>query len=209
MPHFRSRRNDLHRYEAVLASRFLDDLPLDSSLSLSQKEELHLKGYCILLHAAIEEFVEQTVLEVVDLHCEMWGKRTKLKPTVVLLALLAHMGDKFKEPPVTTIPTVIVKSSILERLDFARKAFVRLVHNNHGAGLQHLKTMSRPAAIPIDLDPDTNSALSQLKSYRGEYAHSGRITKVPSVKDLKNISRLCLRLCDQIANSAVANCEGI
>lgn len=202
MARFRSRFNQLVAYEEALRKQLLSPLPSDPTAIYTRGETLLLKGYCILVHAAIEEYLEQTAVELVDSHCSKWKLASRPKPTMVHLALMAHHAKPYKKQELNTVKSIIAKSSIEERLEEARQNYHGVVKMNNGITVTHLKKLLRPTGMSLQIGPDRESALSQLKKYRGEYAHRGQITKCPSAKELTEIADECLLLCAEVRDAA-------
>src|SRR5262245_53883539 len=85
---------ELTTYVTDLASKFVDKY-IPANPGNSPDTYAHdVKAYCILAHAAFEEFIEGVALGLTDYATEQW--RSQRKVSDVILALLCWHGEKMK-----------------------------------------------------------------------------------------------------------------
>ena len=89
--------------------------------------EHHVKAYCVLCHAALEEYFEDIAREVMNQYLEEWANSGKYTDTLV--TFVSHYGKKFLAD----------------------------VDKNHGISLKYLKRLLEPIAIEITDDIKLNS----------------------------------------------------
>jgi hypothetical protein len=190
---------DLRRHINSLQNKFLDPfLPADPSIKPDDYEPF-VKAYCILCHAALEDFFESVSLKVMTQSLDKWLFEKRCTDT--LLTLICNYGLKF---------TIDDNEANLERktidylrpiMDEAKVRFSRDIFDNHGASVKYLRKLMVPIAIDIKNDVILGS-LKKIAQERGEYAHRQVIKKVLSPEDAKNYMKDCLAICDDIKSKA-------
>lgn len=155
--------------------------PLEKKLLLDKADELDLRSYCVLSHAAFEEFAENMSLKVLD---EITKNFANTKQISVGLIMLLHI----KGSPEDIDKIDLLYDYILEKLKDIKSSFSKeIATNNHGVSLKYLKRMFIPIGIDIPNDSRLISSLDQLAKYRGDFAHkfsSKKIKTIPSPLDL-------------------------
>ena len=155
--------------------------PLEKKLLLDKADELDLRSYCVLSHAAFEEFAENMSLKVLD---EITKNFANTKQISVGLIMLLHI----KGSPEDIDKIDLLYDYILEKLKDIKSSFSKeIATNNHGVSLKYLKRMFIPIGIDIPNNSRLISSLDQLAKYRGDFAHkfsSKKIKTIPSPLDL-------------------------
>ena len=155
--------------------------PLDKKMILDKADELDLRSYCVLSHAAFEEFAENMSLKVLD---EITKNFANTKQISVGLIMLLHI----KGSPEDIDKIDLLYDYILEKLKDIKSSFSKeIATNNHGVSLKYLKRMFIPIGIDIPNNSRLISSLDQLAKYRGDFAHkfsSKKIKTIPSPLDL-------------------------
>lgn len=155
--------------------------PLEKKLLLDKADELDLRSYCVLSHAAFEEFAENMSLKVLD---EITKNFANNKQISVGLIMLLHI----KGSPEDIDKIDLLYDYILEKLKDIKSSFSKeIATNNHGVSLKYLKRMFIPIGIDIPNNSRLISSLDQLAKYRGDFAHkfsSKKIKTIPSPLDL-------------------------
>lgn len=155
--------------------------PLEKKLLLDKADELDLRSYCVLSHAAFEEFAENMSLKVLD---EITKNFANTKQISVGLIMLLHI----KGSPEDIDKIDLLYDYILEKLKDIKSSFSKeIATSNHGVSLKYLKRMFIPIGIDIPNNSRLISSLDQLAKYRGDFAHkfsSKKIKTIPSPLDL-------------------------
>lgn len=193
--------SDLKKELAKLEAKFLAPTFKDPTMSAT-KYAFEVKAYCILAHAAMEEFVEHTGLlamqEAIDRHLGM-----KTRPIhQPLVALLASSSEKVVIDDSETGPERTAFDYLRPALQKIKQTYSKQVHDNHGISKRHLRNLLLPVAINIPDDAQKLNSLSQLWKSRGDYAHNTGVKKLISPSDAKNYVNDCLALCKDICDQA-------
>ena len=162
--------------------------------------EHHVKAYCVLCHAAFEEYFESIALKVMHRCVDEWRYSRKYTDTLVTLVsyyeqkLVIDLDENTDETPVF--------DSLRGIFDEVKRKFSTDVHNNHGISLKYLRHLLIPVAIDIKEDSNLKDSLRKLADQRGEYAHKRLITHVPSPEDARKCVDGCLELCEDVKAKA-------
>ena len=164
---------------------------------------LDVHSFCILSHAAFEEFIEDVTLYSVDrIESEFKGKPRRYSyATLCLLHFDDHqkcINDESQWPD-------IFNDYLLERIS-ARKSELSkyAMQENHGIDIKYLRKLLLPIGIEVPRNPIETSALSLLKSIRGAYAHSyARNQKPISPEDAEKIVYDVLGMVKRIKDKAI------
>jgi hypothetical protein len=196
------RFGELSGYVEELAEKFVNRfLPADPATS-PDAYALDVRAYCMLAHAAFEEFIEAVASEVVERVANGWLLHRTVSD--VLLTLLSWHGSTLKidenEGSVETKNFDYLRPLI----NAAKAAFSNEIHNNHGISIIHLRNLLTPIAIDIKQDAGLLNSLKQLAEGRGLYAHHGKVKSVLAPEYAKNYVEDCLSLCDDIKTKAIA-----
>ena len=187
--------SELQSYIASLQSKFIDPfLPADPSVK-PEDFEPYVKAYCILCHAALEEFFESVSLKVMSKSLDVWMSERKYSDT--LLMLVCNYGMKFSIDDDEASPEKKAFDYLRPLLEDAKARFSKDISNNHGASVKYLRKLMVPVGIDIKNDVMLGS-LRRIAQERGEYAHRQAIKKVLSPEDAKNYITDCLAVCEDI-----------
>lgn len=154
-----------------------DITPVDYSLDV--------KAYCVLSHAALEDFFEKISLLLMEhLNLALYDKRRRIDRG--LLIFLKTYGSEIKIEDETRTTFEYLRES----LDKAKRSFSDYVHNNHGiSAKKYLAQLMVPVGIDVPQDPNLLNSLDQLAQERGQYAHKGVVNKILSPEDAKKLSQ--------------------
>lgn len=130
----------------------------------------HIKAFCILAHAAFEEFVERVSLALMLNAIEGWYKDRSLRPPLV--ALLLFYGGKLEATDDEDEDQKRNFDQMRQLIDDAKVAHSKAVASNHGFSLKYLRAILTPVAIDINADPSLSNSLRTLADARGSFAHS-------------------------------------
>jgi hypothetical protein len=192
----------LSEYIKELAEKFVNHfLPADPATP-PDAYTLDVRAYCLLAHAAFEEFIEAVALEVLERAANHWLLHRTVSD--VLLTLLCWHGSALKID--TNEGSAETKNFDYLRpiIEDAKATFSLVIHNNHGISILHLRSLLTPLAIDIKQDAGLLNSLKQLTEGRGLYAHRGKVKSVLAPEDAKNYVDDCLALCDDVKKKAIA-----
>lgn len=192
---------DLTTYVNALAAKFVDGhIPAVPGTPPESYED-HVKAYCILAHAAFEEFIERVALGLMDYATERW--QSQRRTSDVILALLCRYGEKMQIDDNETSPEKKPFDYLRLLVENAKKSFSQDIHRNHGVSILYLKNMLIPVSIEISQDLNQLNSLKQLSDGRGTYAHKGQVRSVLAPEDAKRYVKDVLALCDDVRAKAV------
>lgn len=171
---------DLNELKIDLESKFLSGHLVNQLASLDDFK-FDVKSYCVLLHAAIEDFIEGIALKVYTASYDLFTEKGVI--TIPLMYALYLSGalekriseisedDSISKKPESMYPThpAFYFFNCKASLDLSIKDMLTA---NHGISRKYLKKIIMTLGIYIDF---TNTAYLSWKSvaeYRGAYAHS-------------------------------------
>ena len=136
-----------------------------------EEYKLDVRSYCVLSHAAFEEFVENICLFTLN---EIEAKFTNTQRISFSTMCLLHFNGYAK-----TIDNDSwgdedrMFDYFLEKIKSTKSDFSKYIMNqNHGVGLKYLKKMLVPLGLYTPLDVKHRTALDNLSQSRGVYAHT-------------------------------------
>ncbi len=162
-----------------------------------------VRAYCVLSHAAFEEFVEAVVLTVANHAVDRWIVDRKVNDVVP--ALLAWHGAKLQVDDNENNQETKPFDYLRPLIENAKAAFSLEVYKNHGVSILYLRSLLTPVAIEIKQDANVLNSLKKLTEGRGTYAHKGRVKAVLAPEDSEKYVKDVLSLCDDIRAKALAN----
>jgi hypothetical protein len=193
---------------AGLETRFISKwIPADPSVLPSEFEH-DVKAFCVLAHAAFEEFVEEISLIVMKSAKDAWLNQRFSKAA---MAMLLAYQPKLEIVEDESQRQERIFDQIRKHLDDCVAAHSIALSKNHGFSLKYLRSILTPVAIDIPEDDiQMMASLKELTEARGSYAHSlakqalygqwkraGRPMVPESARDAVSD---CLALCKELAN---------
>ncbi|MEQ8708383.1 MAG: HEPN domain-containing protein [Rhodospirillales bacterium] len=174
-----------------------------------------VKSFCILSHAAFEDFAEDLSIYVCDDSLAKWDQQPR-QINIVLLSLTAFYQEKLsienneqdkQDKVIDQLRITIEKIKILHR---------KAIDDNNGFSKKYLRTILTPVAINIPEDPISDGALQKFSTARGSYAHTrakdGQFTvgkskwdhnkKLMSPDDASDLADDCLEICRELITRA-------
>jgi hypothetical protein len=167
--------------------------------------ELDVKAYCILCHAAFEEYFESIARNVMTEGIKNW-EQSKI-PSETIIMLISYYGLRFELPKKESDNHEKVFDYIRKLLKVAKKRFSLDINENHGTSIKYLRKLLLPIAIDINIDPNIENSLSKLTSFRGTYAHKGFVNKPLAPEDAQNFVLDCLKLSEDVKNKVITKFE--
>lgn len=198
--------DDTQDYILGLKSNLLDK-HLANPLASPDEYDLDVKSYCILSHAAFEDFIESISLKVMEICIENYTVKRKFSESIIsLLHFKSSAGIKY-------INKLDEKTPIVNTFDYVRKELVEIkssfsqeIVHNHGVSIKYIRQLLMPIAIDITNDDTILDSLKQLASERGFYAHRflerGTVKRSIEPEKAVIIVEDCLLLCLDIRDKA-------
>ena len=189
----------------TLESRFLERwIPAEPDHTPSAFEH-DVKAYCVLAHAAFEEFVESISTLAASAAKAAWLAG---KPYLAVKALLLAYDFKLSILENESETQDRFFDQVRKGLDECISKHSKALENNHGFSRKYLRSVLTPVAIDVPEDPSWLSSLSELSEARGSYAHKiasealyGRSRKAQrpmTPEKAKQAVQDCLNLCREI-----------
>ncbi len=132
-----------------------------------------VKCYCILSHAAFEEFVENVCVTLLNETCDNFLSHQQYAYST--LCLLHFMGAAGEISDDTWADNQRLFDYFRQKLTEIKSDCSKyIIEKNHGVGLKYIKKLLIPLGIDIPQNPVWQNSLSQLANYRGGYAHTSK-----------------------------------
>ena len=165
----------------------------------SRKEILDVAAYVVLVHGALENFAEGLALWVLGRSVGNWTVRKKTTRATVSLLL-------YQKAPPDDAPSSSVFDNIRTALDESKVRMSKVVNDNHGVTLQHLRTLFMPLGVNVPADPVLTASLDLLVTMRHQWAHQDRrrAKVIKSAKDAQNTVSDCVALAKKLSAEAAA-----
>ena len=196
-----NRFSALEDHISELMMRYIDihKNPLENPADYS----LDVHSFCILCHAAFEEFIEDVTLYSVD-RIENEFKGNPRKYSYATLCLL-HFDEQQKSINDENNWPVVFNDYLLSRISARKGELSRYaMQDNHGIDIKYLRKLLQPVGIEVPRNPNEISALAQLKTIRGAYAHSyARNPRPISPEDAEKIVYDVLGMVQRIKDKAI------
>ena len=185
-----------------LQKKFIAQFLPANPTTLPIQYQLDVQAYCLLAHAAIEEYVEQVALALADETITSWSKGAR--PNRTLVSLVAFYDEESSIEDDKVLTTTKCFDRIRHLLKSLHKKYSQDVQDNHGVSVKYLRRILYPVAIDISDDPKLQNSLRTLALERGSYAHKSTIKKVLSPEDAATCVQDCQTICLDIATQAIA-----
>jgi hypothetical protein len=190
----------LRRSVKELDNRFLKPhIGAPTLLHPSRAEVLDVAAFVVLVHGALENFVEGLAFWVLTKAVSNWT--TKKRTTRCTVSLLLHQPS----PGTDTAPGAvydIVRHALSEAKELRSKA----IEGNNGITPRHLKELFYPLGVDVPADPVMTASLDLLVTMRHQWAHQFRhgAKVVKSAADAQVAVADCLKFAAVLATSAVS-----
>jgi hypothetical protein len=153
---------------SVLEGKFLGAWLPANPAHAPNEYEYDVKAYCVLAHAAFEEFVEDLSLLAIGAAKDAWFTRRFSFATICLLSAYGFSVDIVADDDASQER---VLDQIREGLLASAGDHSTALSKNHGFSMRYLRGMLTPVGIDI---PDTLKAVESLRTLskaRGSFAH--------------------------------------
>ncbi|HHH2394778.1 TPA: hypothetical protein ACPZCL_004694 [Klebsiella pneumoniae] len=175
---------------------------------------LDVKSYLILLHAAIEDYIEGISVFTSNAACELFKNEGKI--TLPLMFLFAksksfkdRVSDKKLSEELHDSPRDFMVSSLG---DINANAVAGAIDNN-GINVRYLNNLLQHYGINFDVSENDFISWKSLADYRGDYAHAvvfnhgkkPKATKLISPEDARDLGNDCIRFSEKIRDEALSS----
>lgn len=190
---------EYHILELII--RYID--PHKNIFEGPDEYNLDVHSFCILCHAAFEEFIEDITLYSID-KIEKNFKSPQRKFSFATLCLL-HFDENSKKLNDEKDWPVVYNDYLADRITKRKSELSKYAtQENHGIDIKYLRKLLQPIGIEVPNNPNETSALAKLKSIRGAYAHSyARSPKSISPEDAEDIVYDVLHMVERIKDKAL------
>jgi hypothetical protein len=201
MTDYNSLYNALRSYISKLEVNFISKhLPVNFA-ALPQSYDLDVRAYCVLSHAAFEQFVEQVCDGLAKDACDAWFHYSHCSQP--LLALMAFSETRLKIERDEAMPEKRFYDRIRLASEDARIKLSQLTtEDNHGVSKKYLRPMLLPVGINVPEDVVWTASLANLANIRGECAHKFHLQKTTSPEDARNYVSDCMKMLAKIRDDA-------
>jgi hypothetical protein len=185
--------------------------------------DLDVRSFCVLAHAALEQFFEDVASQYAAQVHQTWLSGTHIsKEVVTAIICLAQFPKPFALDVEAdeAQPQMPIYHQVSEKLRESTQRYQLSVDENHGISLRYLRTLFSPIGLHVDPGPDAESALTQLAKNRGAYAHRRSAPANPrfaitatSPEDVKKCAESCLKFCrgfaQQMSDAFIEQYDGV
>lgn len=162
--------------------------------------KLDVRSYCVLSHAAFEEFVENVCLYALNEIEDKFVNTQRISYST--LCLLHFNGNNKTIDDDSWNDNDRIYDYLLAQLKSIKSIFSKyIVNQNHGVGVKYLKKLLIPLGLYTPLDIKHLTSLDNLTQYRGGYAHtSHRNIRSLAPEDAKIYIRDVYEIMIELAN---------
>ncbi|HEX4374217.1 MAG TPA: HEPN domain-containing protein [Puia sp.] len=183
----------------ALEKKFIEHHLAVAGIAAPDSYDLDIRAFCVLSHAAFEQFVEDICVGLAQDAISAWLYNHCCSQP--LLALMAFQCDCLT---IDSDPKISFSMHIRLASDKARTTFSNYLQTqNHGVSAKYLRYM----LLSVGLDMPDNSiwlgSLEQLAKERGNLAHKSHVKKIPSPKDAQDWVQDCVKMLKKICDDAL------
>jgi len=160
---------------------------------------LDVRSYCLLAHAALEEFFENIAIHVMHESVICFLKGNLRRP---LLSIISHAKNRLRVDEVNDINEQTVFDCTRNILDDFKSQFSKEVYDNHGTSIDCLRKILMPVYINIPDNVNWRNSLKQLTKDRGSIAHKQVVDRIPSPEDVYTYVKDCLKMAKNVRDQA-------
>lgn len=169
MPTIQDLESELNAEISTLESRFLRKwIPAEVDQTPEQFQH-DVKAYCVLAHAAFEEFVEELSLLATKSAKTAWSEK---KFSGVLIPFMMHYSSELNIPEKEETDQERITDQIRNSIDSCIALHSTALANNHGFSLKYLRNILTPIGVDIPSEVKLIASLRELSDARGSYAHT-------------------------------------
>ena len=193
-------REDIEELEKTFIRRFIEErITKPGEITDPDEYEHHVKAYCVLCHAAFEEYFEDVARAVMKRCIKEWIHSRKYTDTLV--TLVSYYGQKLVIDHDENTNETKVFDYLRGIFKEVESKFSRTVYKNNGISLENLRDLLIPVAINMTEDANLKNSLNQLVLERGTYAHKGSKGAL-APEYAKDYVDDCLKICKEVKKKA-------
>lgn len=162
-----------------------------NQVAVEDEYDLDVRAYCVLAHAAFEQFFEELSQYAAENIMAQWdsGLPMSKSTTLSLISLAVHSGGtNFSIVNDEKSPQEAPLHQISKILRSNKDSVINKLKDNHGASLKYLRALFLPLGIAVDLGPFAESGLNRIASNRGTYAHRRTATQTHGPRTYKALN---------------------
>jgi len=193
-PHYKSLEDYVGSLEKKFIDRYLPANPADTPADYRED----VSAFCVLLHAALEEYFEDVAKFSITDAVNNWKKSKK--GSDVLIAICINLSNKMQIPSDGNYPRPIIQM-LEEKIQEAKSQFLKEIEENHGVSKKYLARILGRLGIEIGADARFENSLAKIVEFRGELAHK-KPAKILAPEDAKKYCEDCMLYCLEISTKA-------
>lgn len=193
--------DELEKYVTLIRTKYLDPFIPAHPTAKPSDYEFEVKSFCILSHAALEEYFENVAITIMHKSIEAFYSQTLTYP---LLAMLSYSNQRLSIDGNEDHAELKSFDNIRNLLEEFKQQFSIEINNNNGISPKYLRKIFTPIYINIIDDPNIKNSLKQLAKERGSYSHKRKNPTIPPPEDVRAYVDDCLSLCRNIKDQAYA-----
>ncbi len=197
----------------ILLERYI--LPHKGNVdSTSDIFHLDVKSYLILLHAAIEDYIEGISVFSSQAACDIFKNEGVITlPLVFIFAKSKVFKDRVSEKAIKNEISTSPKDFLLDSLGDIHSLTISNAIDNNGINIKYLNNLLHFCGINFDSTDNDFISWKSLADYRGDYAHAvvfnhGKkptAKKILSPEDAMNLGEDCLSFSLKIKNESLVS----
>lgn len=195
-----------------LVKRYIE--PHKGNVNSTETEfSLDVKSYLVLLHAAIEDYIEGISVFSSNAACEIFKENGIVTmPLLFICAKSKSFKDRLSKKLTEEIQDS-PKDFLLSSLGDIHAVTVANAIDNNGINVKYLNSLLQHCGINFDINDNDFISWKSLADYRGDYAHAvvfhhGKkptAKKLLSPEDAMNLGSDCISFSSKIKDEALAS----
>ncbi|QJT81938.1 HEPN domain-containing protein [Kosakonia sp. MUSA4] len=180
--------------------------------STSEDFYLDVKSYLILLHAAIEDYIEGISVFSSEIACEKFKNEGVVTlPLIFLFAKSKSYKERIADKKINEEITISPKDFLISSLGEINSIAVSNAIDNNGINVRYLNSLLQHCGINFDVSDNEFISWKNLADYRGDFAHAvffnhGKkptAKKLLSPEDALNLGKDCISFSEKIKKEAL------
>lgn len=162
----------LNEINSGLLERYIS--PHKGNVESTEKDfALDVKSYLVLLHAAIEDYIEGISVFSSNAACEIYKNEGKLTiPLLFLFAKSKSFKERVAEKKINDEIHATPKDFLTSSLGEMHSLTVSNAIDNNGINIKYMNNLLQHCGIHFDTTDNDFISWKSLADYRGDYAHA-------------------------------------